>query len=166
MVNSFDAIEDAWHKIEPNAEFLGSFLDENIDRTFQREKSMATLITSGSVIAIVLSCIGLFAMSMLIVSQRTKEIGIRKVVGASVFSVTYILTKDFLKLVLVAFIIASPIAWWVMNEWLQNYAFRIDLSVWFFIISGFLALIIALATIGTRTIKAARQNPVKSLRTE
>ena len=166
MANSFDAIEDAWHKIEPNAEFLGSFLDENIDRTFQREKSMATLITSGSVIAIVLSCIGLFAMSMLIVSQRTKEIGIRKVVGASVFSVTYILTKDFLKLVLVAFIIASPIAWWVMNEWLQNYAFRIDLSVWFFIISGFLALIIALATIGTRTIKAARQNPVKSLRTE
>tara|TARA_R110002050_G_scaffold56512_4_gene127207 strand:- start:14719 stop:17127 length:2409 start_codon:yes stop_codon:yes gene_type:complete len=166
MASSFDVIANAWHKIEPNAAFLGSFLDENVDRTFQREKSMATLITSGSVIAIVLSCIGLFAMSMLIVAQRTKEIGIRKVVGASVFSVTYILTKDFLKLVLIAFLIASPIAWWVMKEWLQNYAFRIDLSVWFFVISGMLAIGIALITIGTRTIKAARQNPVKSLRTE
>ncbi|TLF46844.1 ABC transporter permease [Maribacter aurantiacus] len=166
MANSYDALERTWNKLEPNATFLGSFLDENVDRTFRSEKTTAKMITSGSLIAIVLSCMGLFAMSLLIVSQRTKEIGIRKVVGASVTSITYILTKDFLKLVLFAFLIASPIAWYVMKKWLQNYAYRIDLSIWFFIGAGALAIIIALLTIGTRTIKAARANPVKSLRTE
>ncbi|APQ16980.1 FtsX-like permease family protein [Maribacter hydrothermalis] len=166
MANSFETLEKTWKKLEPNAEFLGSFLDENIDRTFNREKTTAKMISSGSVLAIILSCMGLFAMSLLIVSQRTKEIGIRKVVGASVGSITYILTKDFLKLVLVAFLIASPIAWWLMREWLQNYAYRIDLSVWFFVAAGTIAVLIAILTIGTRTIKAARANPVKSLRTE
>ena len=109
---------------------------------------------------------GLFAMSMLIVSQRTKEIGIRKVVGASVTSIAYILTKDFLKLVLVAFVIASPIAWWAMREWLQNYAYRIELSIWYFVGAGTIVVLIAMLTIGSRTITAARANPVKSLRTE
>ena len=166
MANSFKALERTWKKLEPNAEFLGSFLDENVDRTFKREETTAKMISSGSIIAIILSCMGLFAMSLLIVSQRTKEIGIRKVVGASVTSITYILTKDFLKLVLFAFLIASPIAWYVMQEWLQNYAYRIDLSIWFFVSAGAIAILIALFTIGTRTIKAARANPVKSLRTE
>ncbi|MDO1512499.1 ABC transporter permease [Maribacter confluentis] len=166
MANAFTALENAWKKLEPNAEFLGSFLDENVDRTFKREKTTAKMITSGSVLAIILSCMGLFAMSLLIVSQRTKEIGIRKVVGASVVSITYILTKDFLKLVFVAFIIASPIAWLVIREWLQNYTYRINLSVWFFIGAGSIAVLIALLTIGSRTISAARANPVKSLRTE
>ncbi len=166
MANSYEALERTWKKLEPNAEFLGSFLDENVDRTFKSEKTTAKMIISGSLIAIVLSCMGLFAMSLLIVSQRTKEIGIRKVVGASVTSITYILTKDFLKLVLFAFLIASPIAWYVMQEWLQNYAYRIDLSIWFFVSAGAIAILIALLTIGTRTIKAARANPVKSLRTE
>ncbi len=166
MANTFETVAAAWRKLEPNAEFMGSFLDENIDRTFRREKSMAGLITAGSIIAIVLSCIGLFAMSTLIVLQRTKEIGIRKVIGASVTSITYILTKDFLKLVLIAFLIASPIAWWFLKEWLKNYAYKIELSWWFFAASGILAIIIAFATVGTRTIKAARTNPVKSLRTE
>jgi ABC-type antimicrobial peptide transport system permease subunit len=166
MASSFEALERTWNKLEPNAAFLGSFLDENIDRTFRREKTMAKMISSGSIIAIILSCMGLFAMSMLIVSQRTKEIGIRKVVGASVTSITYILTKDFLKLVLSAFLIASPIAWYFMQEWLQNYAYRIELSIWFFVGAGSIAILIAFLTIGTRTIKAARANPIKSLRTE
>ncbi|WP_419212792.1 FtsX-like permease family protein [Maribacter sp. X9] len=166
MADSFEALERTWKKLEPNAEFLGSFLDENVDRTFKREKTTAKMISSGSIIAIILSCMGLFAMSMLIVSQRTKEIGIRKVVGASVTSITYILTKDFLKLVFFAFLIASPIAWYIMQKWLQNYAYRIDLSIWFFVSAGAIAIVIALLTIGTRTIKAARANPVKSLRTE
>ena len=155
MAASFEAVANTWKKIEPNAEFLGSFLDENIDRKFRREKSMATMVTTGSIIAIVLSCIGLFAMAMLIVSQRTKEIGIRKVIGASVTSITYILTKDFIKLVLLAFLLASPIAWWFAKQWLQNYANRIDLNWSFFVISGSIALIIAILTISTRTIKAA-----------
>ncbi|HZJ20615.1 MAG TPA: FtsX-like permease family protein [Pricia sp.] len=124
------------------------------------------MITSGSIIAIALSCIGLFAMSLLIVAQRTKEIGVRKVLGASVSSITVLLTKDFLKLVLISFLIASPIAWWFLKEWLENYAYKVDLGVWFFLAAGLLASVIALLTVGTRTIKAAMQNPVKSLRTE
>lgn len=166
MASSYEALENTWKKLEPNAAFLGSFLDENVDRTFNREKTTAKMVASGSVLSIILSCMGLFAMSLLIVSQRTKEIGIRKVVGASVASITYILTKDFLKLVLLAFLIASPVAWWIMGEWLQNYAYRIELSIWFFVAAGAIAVLIALLTIGTRTIRAARVNPVKSLRTE
>ena len=163
---SFAAIKSVWNTLEPNAEFMGSFLDENVDRTFRREKIMTKMITSGSIIAILLSCIGLFAISLLIVAQRTKEIGIRKVVGASIASITFILTKDFLKLILVAFLIASPIAWWLMSEWLQDYAYKIDLNIWFFVGAGVLAILIALLTISAKTIKAAIQNPVKSLRTE
>ncbi|QCW98823.1 FtsX-like permease family protein [Aggregatimonas sangjinii] len=166
MASSFEAVERAWKKIEPNAEFLGSFLDENVDRTFRREKTMATMIASGSIIAIALSCIGLFAMSLLIVAQRTKEIGVRKVLGASVSSITVLLTKDFLKLVLISFFIASPIAWYFLKQWLENYAYKIDLGLWFFVAAGLLAMVIALLTVGTRTIRAAMQNPVKSLRTE
>ena len=166
MSRSFAAVEAAYKKIEPNAEFLASFLDENVDRTFKREKTMATLISSSSIIAIALSSIGLFAMSLLIVTQRTKEIGIRKVIGASVASIAYVLTKDFLKLVLFAFLIASPIAWLLAKDWLQNYAYHIDLSWSVFVISGLLALVIAVLTISIRTIRAAMQNPVKSLRSE
>ncbi|KPM30840.1 Hypothetical protein I595_2817 [Croceitalea dokdonensis DOKDO 023] len=166
MAKSFAAVETAYKSIEPNAEFLGSFLDENVDRTFRREKSMAALITSGSIIAILLSCIGLFAMSILITSQRTKEIGIRKVIGASVASVTYLITKDFLKLVFIAFVVATPIAWWFAKQWLENYTYRIELSWHLFAIAGLLGLVIAVLTISARTIKAATANPVESLRDE
>ena len=124
------------------------------------------MITSGSIIAIVLSCIGLFAISLLVVAQRTKEIGVRKVVGASISSITYLLTKDFLKLVAIAFVIAAPVAWWLMNQWLQDYVYRIDLSIWIFALAGLLTVLIALFTVGVKTLKAAMQNPVKSLKTE
>jgi ABC-type antimicrobial peptide transport system permease subunit len=166
VANSFEAIKTAWKKIEPQAEFLGSFLDENVDRTFRREKTMATIITSGSILGILLSCIGLFAISMLVVAQRTKEIGVRKVVGASVSSVALLLTKDFLKLVGLAFIIATPIAWYFLHEWLKNYASHVYLSPLFFVGAGLVASFIALVTVGSRTVKAASINPVKSLRTE
>ena len=166
MANTFDAVEAAWKKIEPNAAFLGSFLDENIDNTFVREKKMATMITSGSILAIALSCIGLFAMSLLIVAQRTKEIGVRKVLGASVSSITVLLTKDFLQLVLISFVIATPIAWWFLRGWLENYENKIELNVWFFAIAGILAMAIAFFTVGSRTITAAMRNPVRSLRDE
>lgn len=166
ITSSFEAVEKAWGSIEPQAEFLGSFLDENVDRTFRREKTMATIVTSGSILGILLSCIGLFAISMLVVAQRTKEIGVRKVIGASVSSVALLLTKDFLKLVGIAFVIATPIAWYFLNEWLQNYAFRVTLSPLFFVGAGLLATLIAFITVGTRTVKAASANPVKSLRTE
>lgn len=166
VAKSFEAIETAWEKVEPRAEFLGSFLDENVDRTFRREKTMTTIVTSGSILGILLSCIGLFAISMLVVAQRTKEIGVRKVVGASVSSVALLLTKDFLKLVGLAFVIATPIAWYFLNEWLQNYASHVALSPLFFVAAGLTACWIAFITVGSRTVTAASANPVKSLRDE
>ncbi len=164
--NTYDLIKNTWTKIEPNAEFLGSFLDENIDRVFKKERIMITIITSGAIIAIILSCIGLLAISLLVVTKRTKEIGVRKIVGASVISILVLLAKDFIKLVAIAFIIIVPVAWWYSNQWLEEYSYRMELSVWFFVAAGVLALGIALATISFGTIKTALQNPVKSLRTE
>ena len=127
---------------------------------------MIKMIGSGSILAIILSCIGLFAMSLLIVAQRRKEIGVRKIVGASVSAITILLTKDFLKLVIIAFVIATPIAWYTLSKWLQNYAYRIDLNIWIFLTAGGIAVLIAMITIAVKTIKAATSNPVKSLRTE
>ncbi len=166
IAKSFEAVKKAWAKVEPNSTFLGSFLDENIDRTFRKEKRTATMITTGSIIAITLSCIGLFAMSLLIATQRTKEIGVRKVIGASVANITFLLTKDFLKLIAIAFLVTTPIAWWFIKEWLQNYPFKIELSPWFFVTAGLIATVIAFLTVSGRTLKAATQSPVKSLRTE
>ena len=164
--DAFTDVKVAWNNIEPNAEFQGSFLDENIDRTLRKERNMATMITSGSVIAIILSCLGLFAISLLVVSQRQKEIGIRKVVGASVSKITIMLTSDFLKLVGIAFLIATPIAWYFSEKWLQNYPYRFDLGFWTFLLAGIIAIGIAILTVSFRTIRAALQNPVKSLKSE
>lgn len=163
---SFDQVKEAWNKIEPNTEFTGSFLDENIDRTLKRERTMTTMITSGAIIAIVLSCIGLFAISLLIVAQRRKEIGIRKVVGASVSGITIMLTKDFLKLVGLSFLIAAPIGWWFMNNWLRDYPYKIELNIWIFITAGLIATSVAVLTISYQAIRAATANPVKSLKTD
>ncbi len=127
---------------------------------------MASLVASGAVIAIILSCIGIFAISLLTIAQRTKEIGIRKVVGASTTTITVLLSKDFLKLVLIAFIIVTPVSWWFLQQWLQSYAYRIDLSIWLFLIAGSLTMVIAFASLSIRTIKAAMANPVKSLKTD
>ena len=166
LAGSYEKVKNAWTNIEPSTEFLGSFLDENIDRLLKKEQMMTTMISSGSIIAIILSCIGLFAISLLVVAQRRKEIGIRKVVGASVSTITILLTKDFLKLVAISFLIATPLAWFVSSQWLQYYVYRIDLTLWIFLGAGGIALIVALATISVRTIQAAMQNPVDSLKTE
>jgi len=166
LEQAYNDIKTAWATIEPDSEFQGSFLNENIDRTLRNERTMITMIGSGSILAIILSCIGLFAMSLLIVAQRRKEIGVRKIVGASVSAITVLLTKDFLKLVVIAFLIATPIAWWAMNKWLQSYAYRIDLDIWMFLEAGGISVLIAMITIAGKTIKAATSNPVNSLRTE
>lgn len=166
LSDTYANVKKIWNNIEPDTEFLGSFLDENIDRTLIKERNMTTMISSGSILAIILSCIGLFAISLLVVSQRQKEIGIRKVVGASVSTITILLTKDFLKLVGIAFLIATPIAWYATSQWLQNYVYRIDLNIWTFLAAGAIALIIAVLTISFRTIQAALKNPVESLKTE
>eukprot|EP01093_Parvamoeba_rugata_P017429 TRINITY_DN7001_c0_g2_i1.p1 TRINITY_DN7001_c0_g2~~TRINITY_DN7001_c0_g2_i1.p1 ORF type:complete len:433 (+),score=81.67 TRINITY_DN7001_c0_g2_i1:901-2199(+) len=154
LEQAYTDVKAAWNSIEPNAEFQGSFLNENIDRTLRHERTMITMIGSGSILAIILSCIGLFAMSLLIVAQRKKEIGVRKIVGASVSAITILLTKDFLKLVVIAFLIASPIAWWAMHNWLQNYAYRIELNIWMFLGAGGIAVVIAMLTIAVKNDKS------------
>jgi putative ABC transport system permease protein len=117
-------------------------------------------------LAILIACFGLLGLSAYNVLQRTKEIGIRKVLGASTQNLLYLLSKDFLLLVMIAFVIAIPVSWWVMHSWLQNYAYRINITWWVFAVAGIVALCIALVTISFQAIKAAVANPVKSLRTE
>jgi putative ABC transport system permease protein len=119
-----------------------------------------------SILAILIACLGLFGLVTYAAEQRTKEIGIRKVLGATVSNIVAMLSKDFLKLVMIAALIAFPVAWWAMNKWLQNFAYRINISWWIFIMAGVVALLIALITVSLKAIKAAIANPVKNLRTE
>jgi len=139
--------------------------DENA-ASYQDDKRWQQIISYASLLAILICCIGLFGLSVFTSQQRYKEIGVRKVLGASISNIVMLLSKDFIKLVVIAFVIASPIAWYIMHNWLQNFAYRINISVWVFITAGLLAIIIAFATISFQSIKAAIANPVKSLRTE
>ncbi|WP_138989605.1 ABC transporter permease [Larkinella sp. C7] len=159
-------LKKAWEEVSPKSEFEGSFLDENTDRQYQSEEQMAKLFITAAGVAIVLSCMGLFAIAIMIMAQRIKEIGVRKVLGASVTSIVILLSKDFLKLVLIGIVIASPLAWWLMSQWLQEYAFKIELAWWMFAVAGLLAILIAFATVSFQSIKAALTNPVSSLRSE
>lgn len=166
LAGSMAAVKKAWGKIAPGEEFRGSFLDENVNRQYGREEKMAKIFVTGAGIAILLSCMGLLAMSILIVAQRTKEIGVRKVLGAGVGTIVTLLGKEFVVLVLVAILIASPIAWWAMSRWMQSFAYRTDIGWEIFALSGLLSLLIAVLTISWQAVKAALSNPVKALRTE
>ena len=166
LTGAMETIKTVWKSVAPKQEFRGSFLDENTDRWYRKEQRLATIFSSAAGIAILLSCLGLFAVALISIQQRTKEIGVRKVLGASVFSIVALLSKDFIKLVLVAILIASPIAWWAMHEWLQGFAYRIDIAWWVFALAGLLAVGIALLTVSFQSTKAALMNPVKSLRSE
>ncbi|MDB5150808.1 MAG: hypothetical protein JWQ57_4828, partial [Mucilaginibacter sp.] len=131
---------------------------------YQKEDLLNKLITSSAVIAILISCLGLLGLISLLTLQRTKEIGIRKVLGASVANITSLLSVDFLKLVLIAVLVASPIAWLMMSKYLRNFAYRIDIQWWVFVLAAFMALLIAFITVSFQAIKAAVANPVESLR--
>jgi putative ABC transport system permease protein len=159
-------IENSWKELYPENEFEYSFLDENIAKFYTSEKNISRLLYWATGLAIFISCLGLLGLVMFITNQRTKEIGIRKVIGATVTQIVSLLTKDFLKLVLIGFLIAVPIAWWGTNMWLENFAFKTTMSWWIFLISGMLMIIIALITLGLQTIRSAMANPVKSLRSE
>lgn len=163
---SLQRIRKDWEEIYPKEVFEYQFLDDEIASLYQKETLQQKIISLAGLIAIVISCLGLLGLISLITLQRTKEIGIRKVVGASVNNITAMLSKDFLKLIFISFIIASPIAWWAMNKWLMNFTYRIDISWWIFFIAGLFSVGTALATISFQTIKAAIANPVKNLRTE
>ena len=142
------------------------FLDDDYNSLYKSEQKTAAIFSTFSTLAILLACMGLFALSAFATVQRTKEIGIRKVLGANVAGIVGLIAKDFLKLTFIAVIIASPLAWYIMNRWLQDFAYRINVQGWVFIAAGGAAILIAFITVSLQSIKAALANPVKSLRSE
>jgi putative ABC transport system permease protein len=160
------AIETQWKKSIPNRPFNYYFMDEFYDRQYSGEDKFGKLFMNFAILAIFISCLGLLGLASYSTMQRTKEIGIRKVMGASVSSIINLLSKDFLKLVAISLLIAGPIAWYFMNSWLKDFAYRTSIGWWVFVVAGVLAVLIALFTISFLAIRAAVANPVKSLRTE
>jgi len=159
-------IEKVWKEVYPKAPFNYTFLDESIALMYEKERQTATLMNVAMSITIFISCLGLFGLALFTAEKRTKEIGIRKVLGASVTDIVAMLSKDFVLLVIIALFIASPIAWIIMHRWLQNFAYRVDIRWWVFVVAGLGAIGIALLTVSWQSIRAALANPVKSLRTE
>jgi putative ABC transport system permease protein len=157
-------IQKEWQAVYPDQVFEYRFLDQQVADFYQKEDLLNRLITSSAVIAIFISCLGLLGLISLLTLHRTKEIGIRKVLGASVANITALLSVDFLKLVILAVIIASPIAFLLMSKYLQGFAYRIDISWWVFAFSGVMALLIAFVTVSFQSVKAAMANPVDSLK--
>jgi putative ABC transport system permease protein len=158
--------EVIFKKYNPEYPFEYKFVDEEYARKFENEKKIGTMAAVFAALTIFISCLGLFGLATYMAENRIKEIGVRKVLGASVAGITTLLSKDFLKLVLVSFVIAAPIAWWAMNAWLKDYSYRVDIQWWVFIMAGLLSVLIALFTISYQAIRAAVANPAKSLRTE
>jgi ABC-type antimicrobial peptide transport system permease subunit len=159
-------VEKIWTKAYPEHVFGYEFIDQTIANFYRDEQKTARLFEVFAGIAIFIGCLGLFGLISFLTTQRTKEVGIRKVLGASMYNITLLFFKEFALLVLLAFLIASPIAYYLMHGWLENFEYSIDLSVGFFLISGVASLLIAALTVGYQTFKAALANPVKSLRSE
>ena len=159
-------VQASWVKLYPGVPFLYSFLDQDFQRNYEKEQRSSGMVTYFTIIAILVACLGLFGLAAFSAEQRTKEIGIRKVLGASVGQVTLLLSKDFINLVAIAVVIASPVSWFIMNKWLQAFAYKISISWWMFVVAAVMAVMIALITISFQSIKAAVANPVKSLRSE
>ncbi len=166
MQQAITNIELKWSEIAPHRPFLYSFLDESFNTQYEADFKFKNLFTIFSFLAILIACLGLLGLATYSAVQRTKEIGVRKVLGAEVSSIVTLLSKDFMKLVLIAILIAIPFSWYAMNKWLNVYAYQVEISWWVFALSGGIALAIAVATVSFHAIKAARANPVKSLRTE
>jgi putative ABC transport system permease protein len=160
------SMKKQWDEFDTGEPFTYNFMDDLFDKTYATEAKTGNILNLFSLLIIFVACLGLFGLATYTAEQRTKEIGIRKVLGASVSQITEMLSKEFLKLVLIASLIALPVAWWGMNKWLQSFAYRINISWWFFAVAGIAALLIALITVSFKAIKAAMANPAKSLRTE
>jgi putative ABC transport system permease protein len=166
LSSKIGAIKKQFDSFFPGNLFNYYFLDEKFNEQYGNDLLFREVFAIFSGFAVFIACLGLLGLSLFSTLQRTKEIGIRKVLGASVSNIVLLLSKDFIKLVLIAFVIASPIAWYIMHNWLQDFAYRINISAWIFTCAGLTAVFIALATISFEAIKAAIANPVKSLRTE
>jgi len=166
LPGTISAIESKWNTLIPARPFSYFFLDEYFNEQYKSEQRFGKLFLNFAILAIIISCLGLLGLASYSTMQRTREIGIRKVLGASVTNIVNLLSKDFLRLVGIAVIIASPIAYFSMHKWLQDFAYRIPISWWIFVIAAVTATLIAILTVSFQAIKAAVSNPVKSLRTE
>ena len=166
FAETLDKINSIWKQVNPKSTIKASYLDENTQNLYQSEQTFSKIVICGTSIAIIISCLGLFALALLTINTRVKEIGVRKVLGSSVSSIVVLLSKDFIKLVLIAFLVAAPLAWLIMNNWLQAYAYRITIQWWMFALAAGLALLIAWSTIAWQAFRAASTNIVDSLRDE
>jgi putative ABC transport system permease protein len=161
-----DFVRSSWTKAFPGNPFDYFFLDDYFNQQYSNERKFGKLFTTFALLAIVIGCVGLFGLSSYLISQRMKEISIRKVLGASVTNISTILSKDFLKPIMISIVIATPLSWFVMDKWLQDFAYRINIELWIFAVAGLIALVIALLTVSYQAIKAALANPVRNLRSE
>ncbi|HEY8969430.1 MAG TPA: FtsX-like permease family protein, partial [Puia sp.] len=160
------SLEKVYRSINPGFAFAYQFVDEEYRKMYLSEQVTSRLSVLFAVLAIIISCLGLLGLVMFAAEQRVKEIGIRKVLGASLSQIIGLFAKDFMQLVLIAFLIAGPLGWYAMNSWLRDFAYRISISWWIFGLSGAVALLIALLTVSHQALRAATANPIKSLRTE
>jgi putative ABC transport system permease protein len=160
------SIETLWHHLLPGRPFKYEFLENFINHLYEREELSRKTFTIFSALAIIIACVGVFGLSAYSASKRIKEIGVRKVLGSSVFQIFILLAKDFTNLVVMAFLVAVPLSWAIMSNWLQHFAYRIDLGLGPFILSGLLAFTIALLTVSYHSIRASMRNPIEALRTE
>jgi putative ABC transport system permease protein len=166
MQSKIATIEKLYRELFPGNPFDYFFADEAYDKQYEQEKALAGLFIVASIVAVLIACLGLFGLAAYAAQQRVKEIGVRKVLGASVPDIAKLLSIDFVRLMLVAIVIASPIAWWVMHNWLEGFPYRTMISWWVFVAAGLSAILIAIGTVGVLAVKAANSNPVQSLRSE
>ena len=166
VASTMQSIKKVWEQAFPDYVYEYKFLDDKIENFYKQESQLSQLYKIFAAIAIFLSCLGLYGLASFMAVQRIKEVGIRKVLGATAGNIVYLFSKEFIILIAIAFVIATPIAWYYMHQWLQDYAYRINISWWLFAAGGIAAIIIALTTISFQAIKAAMANPVNSLRSE
>jgi putative ABC transport system permease protein len=166
LAATLDFIEEKWQAFDPAHTFEFTFLNQDFDQLYRSEEKMQSIVGLFTFLAVFIACMGLLGLSAYSAERRIKEIGVRKVLGASVFNIVRLLSKEFFALVLLANIIALPLAYFTMNRWLQDFAYRINIQLWLFVLAGGLALVIALLTVSTQALRAALANPVESLRYE
>jgi putative ABC transport system permease protein len=159
-------IQNTWNQINSNSPFVYSFLDQDFQNNYHKERLTSQLVQYFTFIAIIIACLGLFGLTTFTAEQRRSEIGVRKVLGASILQIVTLLSKDFMKLVVISIVISSPVAYYIINQWLSGFAYRIDVEWWVFLIAGAIAIVIALFTVSFQAINTALMNPVKSLRSE
>ena len=159
-------IQQTWDKYFPEYVNTSRYMDETINNFYRQESQLTRLYQFFALLAIVISCLGLYGLVSFMAMQKTKEVGIRKVLGASVSSIVMLFSKEFTILIFVAFLVAAPVAWWLMSKWLDNFVFKIDMNVWIFIMAIVVSIVIAWITVGFKAIRAALADPIRSLRNE